>query len=84
MALKLGLLGEGLIRTMTSFPTAVIPIALGTIHGIHMAGNQVLLKSTTIGKCSTACSLDSMNIRYPLADMQLTVSGRKVRCGKHR
>lgn len=83
MALKLGLLGEGLVRTMTSFPAAVVPITLGTVHGIHMTGNKVLLKSTTIGKGSTACSLDSMDFRSPLADMQLTVGRRKVRCGKH-
>jgi hypothetical protein len=33
VALKLGLLREGLIRTMTSFPATVVPIALGTVNG---------------------------------------------------
>lgn len=83
MALKLGLLREGIVRTMASFPAAVVPIALGTVHGIHVIGNEVLLESTTIGKGSTASSLDSMDFRCPLADMQLAVRWRKVRCGKH-
>lgn len=68
---------------MASFPAAVVPIAPGTVHGIHMTGDEVLLKSTTIGKGSTAYSLDSMDFRSPLADMQLTVGRGKVRCGKH-
>lgn len=82
MPLKLGLLREGVVWTMASFPAAVVPIALGTVHGVHMTGNEVLLERTTIGKSSTASSLDSMDFRCPLADMQLTVGRRKVWCGK--
>jgi hypothetical protein len=73
MALEFGLLGEGLVRAMASFPAAVVPITLGPIDGTHMTSNEMLLESTRVRKCSAANSFDSMNARRPFADMQLIV-----------
>lgn len=46
VSLKLRLLRKRLVRSVTSLPATIVPIALGSIHGGHMAGDEMLLEST--------------------------------------
>jgi hypothetical protein len=62
VTLELGLLREGLIWTMASLPAAVVSIALSAIHSTHVAGDKMLLKSTSVGESSTTGGLDSMDL----------------------
>jgi hypothetical protein len=69
VTLKLGLLRERLIRTMASLPAAVVSVTLCTVHSIHVAGDEMFLKSTGIGESSTTRGFDSMKLGRPFANM---------------
>lgn len=73
MTLKLRLLGERLIRAMTSFPAAVVPIPFSAVDGGHMMGNKMILQTTGIRERGTTCSLNPMDFHGPLANMQIAI-----------
>lgn len=68
---------------MTSLPAAIVSMTLRTINGIHMSGDKVILKGARIGKGNAAGSLNPVNRRYPVADVQLAILSREFWRGQH-
>ena len=68
---------------MATFPAAIVTITSCPVDGIHMARNEMFLKSTRICECGAAIDVHPAGLSDPLAYMKFIVFGRKIRGGQN-